>query len=69
MKAIDLYSGIGGWALGLQMVGIETIASFEWWRDAAATHRANLGGTLVEGDIRLLPLDAFPRRTVHAVRK
>ena len=28
-RAIDLYSGIGGWSLGLEMAGIDVAASFE----------------------------------------
>ncbi|MDP9021599.1 MAG: DNA cytosine methyltransferase [Actinomycetota bacterium] len=54
MKAIDLYSGAGGWSLGLRMAGIEVIRSYEWWDCAARTHRANLGSRVDEVDIRQL---------------
>ncbi len=42
-QAIDLYSGIGGWTLGMKMSGIENIASFEWWNEAIQTHNLNFG--------------------------
>ena len=61
LTAIDLYAGIGGWALGLQMAGIEVVESFEWWDDAARTHSANLHGTVTVADIRGLPLEKFPK--------
>lgn len=54
MKAIDLYSGVGGWSLGLRMAGIEVIRSYEWWDSAARTHRANLDSHVDELDIRQL---------------
>lgn len=61
MRAIDLYAGIGGWALGLKMAGIDVVASYEWWGPAAATHRANLPGTVHEVDIRAMPLSELPK--------
>lgn len=60
MKAIDLYSGIGGWTLGLRAAGIETVASYEWWTPANTTHERNLGAHTHEVDIRALPLEALP---------
>lgn len=56
MKAIDLYSGIGGWTLGLKMAGIEVISSYEWWKDANVTHNKNFGTDHEEKDIRQLDL-------------
>ena len=56
MKAIDLYSGIGGWALGLKMSGIEVISSYEWWKEANETHNKNFGTSHKEKDIRKLDL-------------
>ena len=43
LKAIDLYSGIGGWALGLKLNKIEVINSYEWWQQAVDTSNKNLG--------------------------
>ncbi len=39
--AIDLYSGIGGWSLGLKMAGFRVLRSYEWWNDAVETHSRN----------------------------
>ncbi len=58
MKAIDLYSGIGGWTLGLKMAGIEVISSYEWWKDANDTHNKNFGTNHKEKDIRKLDLQS-----------
>lgn len=58
--AIDLYAGIGGWALGLKFSGVELLGSYEWWREAAATHRANLRGPVHEVDIRSLDVSLLP---------
>lgn len=50
--AIDLYSGIGGWTLGMKLSGIESIASFEWWHEANQTHNLNFNTNHKEIDIR-----------------
>ena len=39
--AIDLYSGVGGWSLGLKMAGFRVLRSYEWWDAAVETHRKN----------------------------
>ena len=52
LKAIDLYSGIGGWSLGLKLNGIEVIHSFEWWNQAVETANKNLGKSERTQDIR-----------------
>lgn len=62
MKAIDLYSGIGGWTLGFRMAGIPVVASYEWWRDANLTHNKNFGSEHAETDIRALDLRTLPAR-------
>lgn len=51
-KAIDLYSGIGGWTLGMKLSGVENIASYEWWREANQTHNINFNTNHKEVDIR-----------------
>ena len=43
LRAIDLYSGIGGWSLGLKLNDIEVIHSYEWWNQAVDTANKNLG--------------------------
>lgn len=61
MKAIDLYSGIGGWTLGFKMAGISIVSSYEWWKDANNTHNQNFGTTHSEVDIRKLKLKNLPK--------
>lgn len=41
MKAIDLYSGVGGWSLGLSMAAVEVVGSYEWWKEANLTNFRN----------------------------
>ncbi|NQU35155.1 MAG: DNA (cytosine-5-)-methyltransferase [Bacteroidetes bacterium] len=50
--AIDLYSGIGGWTLGMKLSGIESLASYEWWYEANQTHNLNFGTNHKEINIR-----------------
>jgi DNA (cytosine-5)-methyltransferase 1 len=52
MASIDLYSGIGGWTLGLRMSGEEVLNSYEWWDEANRTHNLNHGFNHPEIDIR-----------------
>jgi DNA (cytosine-5)-methyltransferase 1 len=61
LKAIDLYSGIGGWSLGLRLAGVEIVGSYEWWGPANVTHGLNFGRTIRPIDIREMPLDELPR--------
>jgi DNA (cytosine-5)-methyltransferase 1 len=60
MRAIDLYAGVGGWGLGLQLAGVEIVASYEWWDRAADTHHRNLGTPVHRLDIRELALEDLP---------
>jgi DNA (cytosine-5)-methyltransferase 1 len=50
--AIDLYSGIGGWTLGMKLSGINNLASFEWWNEANQTHNLNFNTNHKEINIR-----------------
>lgn len=50
--SIDLYSGIGGWTLGMKLSGIKNLASYEWWKEANQTHNLNFGTNHKEIDIR-----------------
>lgn len=61
MRAIDLYSGVGGWTLGLKMAGIEVVASYEWWQEANHTHSLNFRSTPKALDIRSLNLEELPK--------
>lgn len=57
MKAIDLYSGIGGWTLGMKLNGIEHLKSFEWNKESNTTHNYNFGTDTKEIDIRKLDFE------------
>lgn len=59
-RAIDLYSGVGGWSLGLKMAGIDVVASYEWWKKASLTNHRNNGHEAIPGDIRELKLEDLP---------
>lgn len=59
MRAIELFAGAGGAALGLEAAGVHHLALCEWDPDACATLRAAGLGPVVEGDVR--DLDAIAR--------
>lgn len=50
---VDLFSGCGGMSLGLQMAGMEGLASVEYDAMACKTYRKNFDHPVVEGDITL----------------
>lgn len=56
-NAIDLYSGIGGWTLGMKLSGINNIASYEWWHEANGTHNINFGTKHKEVNIREIDVE------------
>lgn len=62
MRAIDLYAGVGGWALGLEMAGFSVVDSYEWWKPAITTHGKNLRTKVHECDIRQLKLTELPKK-------
>lgn len=59
-RAIDLYSGVGGWALGLRLAGVEVVASYELWGPANETNFKNNSHQAQTIDIRRLSLDDLP---------
>lgn len=59
-RAIDLYSGVGGWSLGLRLAGIEVVASYERWGPANETNFKNNLHQAQTVDIRRLSLDDLP---------
>lgn len=62
MRAVDLYSGIGGWALGLSAAGIDVASSYELSDAAIRTAKWNLGTTVIKKDVtRIKPWD-LPRK-------
>ncbi len=56
-NSIDLYSGIGGWTLGMKLSGVQNLASFEWWKEANQTHNLNFGTNHQDIDIRGINID------------
>ena len=67
MKAIDLYSGIGGWALGLELNGIKVISSYEWWDQAVDTANKNLGKKEKIQDIRQMDFSELKGKKIDIV--
>src|SRR3546814_17970495 len=59
-RAIDLYSGVGGWSLGLRLAGIDVIASYEHWGPANETNFKNNLHQAQTVDIRRLSLEDLP---------
>lgn len=62
LRAIDLYSGIGGWSLGLRAAGIDVVGSYEVWSEAVATYNANLFTRRKTADVRSLVLKDLPQK-------
>lgn len=60
MRAIDLYSGVGGWSLGLRLAGIEVVASYERWGAANETNFKNNLHQAQTVDIRRLTFAELP---------
>lgn len=60
LRAIDLYSGVGGWALGLRLAGINVVASYERWGMANETNFKNNLHQAQTVDIRRLSLADLP---------
>ena len=60
LKAIDFYSGVGGWSLGLSMAGITVVGSYEWWKPANRTNELNNRHPTNTVDIRELDINVLP---------
>ncbi|MCX6359437.1 MAG: DNA cytosine methyltransferase [Armatimonadetes bacterium] len=60
MNAIDLYSGVGGWRLGLGALGVDVVRSYERWAPANATHGLNFGAAPPCIDIRAMTHAELP---------
>lgn len=61
LKALDLYSGVGGWSLGLGMAGINVVASYERAQTACRTISQNQRTPVEPQDIRKLRRDDLPK--------
>ena len=60
LRAIDLYSGVGGWSLGLRLAGVEVVASYERWAPANQTNFKNNKHPSHTVDIRNLEESDLP---------
>ncbi|WP_227340357.1 DNA cytosine methyltransferase [Sphingopyxis sp. P8] len=60
VRAIDLYSGVGGWSLGLRLAGVEVVASYELWGPANETNFKNNSHQAQTVDIRRLAVEDLP---------
>lgn len=70
MKSIELFSGTGGLALGLQQAGFQHTALFEWDRDSCNNIRLNIAEgypgiadwSVIQTDVRLVQYDGFAEK-------
>lgn len=62
LRAIDVYSGVGGWSLGLRLAGIKVVGSYEWWGPANETNFHNNKHPTQTMDVRTLSLNDLPER-------
>ena len=60
MRAIDLFSGIGGWTLGLESAGIEVVNSYEIWSTAIDIYNRNHSAKAYQVDIGELKKEDLP---------
>lgn len=60
MRALDFYSGVGGWTVGMRLAGIDVVRSYEWWQPASLTNNSNNGHGDPLCDVRSLPLEDLP---------
>ena len=65
MKAVELFSGAGGFGLGLKYAGVKVVAAFEYNEDAAKTYALNLDDVVTVADVR--DVDFRPYKGVDLV--
>lgn len=68
MRLISLFSGAGGLDRGFRNAGFQTIVANEFDSKICPTFRANFPDVnLIEGDIRDIPSDAFPKHVTGII--
>lgn len=68
MNLISLFSGAGGLDKGFHNAGFRTIVANEFDKKICPTFRTNFPDTkLIEGDIRNIPSDAFPKNVAGII--
>lgn len=81
LRAVDLFCGVGGFALGMQRAGIQIVRSMDYEPDVLEVHRANIKGERAIGLRRIpppglkaepvpVPIDGkFQRGQIHKSKK
>ena len=64
MKVLDLFSGIGGFSVGLEKAGFETVAFCEYDPFCKSILEKNFPGTPIYGDLKELANDEETIRTI-----
>lgn len=60
MKVIDLFCGAGGFSLGFKQAGFDIILGVDIWDIALKTHKLNVGGDVLNVDVRDLETKDLP---------
>ncbi len=60
MKVIDLFCGAGGFSLGFKQAGFDIILGIDLWERALETHKLNIGGDVLNADVRDLEIKDLP---------
>lgn len=60
LRAIDLYCGVGGWSLGLELAGVRVVDGIDLSPTAVETYAKNLGDNVRKCDMRSLDLASLP---------
>nr|WP_255346621.1 DNA (cytosine-5-)-methyltransferase [Anaerovibrio sp. RM50] len=60
MKVVSLFSGAGGMDLGFIQAGFEIVWANDFFEDAVASYRKNIGKHMIHGDITKISSDNIP---------
>lgn len=60
MRIVSLFSGAGGLDLGFIQAGHIVVWANDFYGDAVATYRLNIGNHIVEADIHSIPSESIP---------